>query len=159
MSGHAKFDGLLLQRAPLNQQNQRQHGVMPLKIVGYIWRVIVNLFYLAVVMYALDKLHDRTETLIISTLGLIYVTIRTIAWGQFIAMLGTNSALQIQLDTIQARLDGTFDPVMPAEEITALQKSWQVKSVINSIFLAIISLFCIVTFFLWGWAGRPKMPC
>src|ERR1700688_4015463 len=38
-----------------------------------------------------------------------YVTIRTIAWGQFIAMLGTTSALQLQLDTIQARLDGTFD--------------------------------------------------
>jgi hypothetical protein len=118
-----------------------------LKIVGYTWRVLVNLFYLAVVMYALDQLHGRTETLIISTLGLIYVTIRTIAWGQFIAMLGTNSALQIQLDTIQARLDGTFDPIMPSEEIMALQKSWQIKWVIDSIFLTIISLFCALAFF------------
>jgi hypothetical protein len=118
-----------------------------LKIVGYIWRVIVNLFYLAVVVYALDQLRGRTETLIISTLGLIYVTIRTIAWGQFIAMLGTNSALQLRLDTIQARLDGTFDPIMPAEEIAALQKTWQVKWIIDSIFLAIISLLCALTFF------------
>jgi hypothetical protein len=92
-----------------------------LKIVGYIWRVIVNLFYLAIVLYALDKLHDRTETLIISTLGLLYVTIRTIAWGQFMGVLATNSALQVQLDTIQARLDGTFDP-MPTGETTALRK-------------------------------------
>lgn len=119
-----------------------------MKIVAYIWRVLVNLFYLVVVMYALDKLHDRTETLIISTLGPIYVTIRTIAWGQFMGMLATNLALQVQLDTIQARLDGTFDPIMPAKEITALQKSWQVKWIIDSIFLAIISLFCALTFFM-----------
>jgi hypothetical protein len=118
-----------------------------LKIVGYIWRVITNLFYLALVLYALDQLRGRTETLIISTLGLIYVTIRTIAWGQFIAMLGTNSALQVQLDTIQARLDGTFDPMMLAEEITALQSTWRVKWVIDSIFLAIISLLCALSFF------------
>jgi hypothetical protein len=92
-------------------------------------------------------LQGRTETLIISTLGPIYVTIRTIAWGQFIGMLGTTSALQLQLDTIQARLDGTFDPIMPAEEITALQSAWRVRWAIDSIFLAIISLVCALSFF------------
>ena len=56
-------------------------GAITLKIVGYIWRVLTNLLYLAVVLYALDQLHGRTETLTISTLGLIYVTIRTIAWA------------------------------------------------------------------------------
>jgi hypothetical protein len=117
-----------------------------LKIIGYIWRVISNLFYLAVVMYALDQLHGRTETLIVSTLGLIYVAIRTIAWGQFIGTLGVTAGLQIQLDTIQARLDGTFDP-MPTEAIKAAQNTWHVKWIIDSIFLAIISLLCIFTFF------------
>jgi hypothetical protein len=117
-----------------------------LKIVGYVWRVITNLFYLAVVVYALDSLRGRTETLIISTLGMVYVTIRSIAWGQFIAMLGTNTALQIQLDAIQARLDGAFDPV-PAEDLEQAKKVWTVKWIIDTIFLALISLLCIVTFF------------
>jgi hypothetical protein len=117
-----------------------------LKIVGYVWRIITNLFYLAVVVYALDSLRGRTETLIISTLGMIYVTIRSIAWGQFIAMLGTNTALQVQLDAIQARLDGTFDPV-PAEDMEQAKKVWTVKWIIDTIFLALISLLCIVTFF------------
>jgi hypothetical protein len=117
-----------------------------LKIIGYIWRVITNLFYLAVVMYALGELHGRKETLIVSTLGLIYVTIRTIAWGQFIATLGVTAGLQMQLDTIQARLDGTFDP-MPTEDIKNAQNTWHVKWIIDSIFLAIISLLCIFTFF------------
>ena len=118
-----------------------------MKIVGYSWRVITNLFYLVVVMYALNELHGRTEILIISTLGLIYVTIRSIAWGQFLAMLGTNSALQVQLDAIQGRVDGNFVPTMPADEIEALQSTWRVKWIIDSIFLAIISLVCILTFF------------
>jgi hypothetical protein len=118
-----------------------------LKIVGYIWRVITNLFYLAVVLYALDRLHGRTETLIISTLGLIYVTIRTMAWGQFLATLGVTAGLQMQLDTIQARLDGTFDP-MSADEIEASRNTWHVKWIIDMIFLAIISLFCLLTFFM-----------
>ena len=117
-----------------------------MKIVGYVWRVITNLFYLAVVVYALDSLRGRTETLIISTLGMVYVTIRSIAWGQFIAMLGTNTALQIQLDAIQARLDGAFDPV-PAEDLEQAKKVWTVKWIIDTIFLALISLLCIVTFF------------
>jgi hypothetical protein len=118
-----------------------------LKIVGYIWRVITNLFYLAAVIYALGELHGRMETLIISTLGLIYVTIRTIAWGQFMGTLGMTAGLQIQLDAIQARLDGTFDPT-PAYEIKALHNTWQVKWIIDGIFLAIISLLCILTFFM-----------
>ena len=117
-----------------------------MKIVGYIWRVLINMFYLAVVVYALDSLHGRAETLIISTLGMIYVTIRSIAWGQFIAMLGTNTALQLQLDAIQARLDGTFDPV-PSADLEAAKKVWTVKWIIDTIFLALISLLCIITFF------------
>jgi len=67
-------------------------------------------------------------------------------------MIGTNSALQLQLDTIQARLDGTFDPIRPAEEITALQSTWRVRWYIDSIFLAIISLLCALSFF----AGLAK---
>ena len=62
------------------------------------------------------------------------------------AMLGTNSALQVQLDAIQTRLDGTFGPT-PTEEINALQTKWRVKWIIHAIFLAFISLLCILTFF------------
>lgn len=118
-----------------------------MKIVGYIWRVLTKLFYLAVANYALNSLQGRTETLVISALGMIYVTIRTIAWGQFITLLRTNSALQVQLDTIPARLDGTFDS-MPAGEIKVLLNTWNVKWIIDLIFLSLISLLCIATFLL-----------
>lgn len=117
-----------------------------MRIVGYIWRVVINLFYLAIVLFTLNELRGRTETLVISTLGIIYVTIRTIAWGQFIATLSVTAALQSQLNTIQARLDGTFDPI-PADEIEAIQKAWHIKWIIDVIFLGIISLLCMLTFF------------
>ena len=62
------------------------------------------------------------------------------------------AGLQTQLDTIQARLDGTFDPT-PADEMEAARNTWHVKWIIDSIFLTIISLLCIVTFFTG--LGRP----
>ena len=46
-------------------------------VVGYIWKVAVNIVILCIVAWALDKLHDRNDALIISVLGMIYVTIRT----------------------------------------------------------------------------------
>lgn len=117
-----------------------------MKILGYIWRVLTNLFYLAVVMYALASLKGRLEMLVISTLGMIYVTIRSIAGGQFIAMLGTAAATQVQLEAIRARLDGTFDPA-PTQDFEDAQRTWTVKWMIDVAFLAIISLLCIFTFF------------
>lgn len=117
-----------------------------MKILGYIWRVLTNLFYLAIVGYALASLNGRLETLVISTLGMIYVTIRTIAAGQMMFHLATTSAMQVQLEAIRARLDGLFDPT-PTDDIEDLKKTMSVKWAIDMVFLAIISLLCILTFF------------
>jgi hypothetical protein len=117
-----------------------------LKFLGYVWRVLTNLFYLAMVIYALSSLNGRLETLIISTLGMIYVTIRTIAAGQMMFNLATTTAMQAQLETIRARLDGLFDPT-PADEVEDLKKAMSVKWGIDMVFLAIISLLCVLTFF------------
>lgn len=107
---------------------------------------MTNFFYLAIVVYALSSLNGRLETLVISTLGMIYVTIRTIASGQMMFHLATISAMHVQLEAIRARLDGLFDPT-PTDEVEDLKKTVYVKWVIDMVFLAIISLLCILTFF------------
>jgi hypothetical protein len=62
-------------------------GQSMMKALGYTWRVLVNLFYVAIVLYVFDKLHGRHETtILVAVLGLIYVAIRTIATGQFHAL-------------------------------------------------------------------------
>jgi len=36
------------------------------------WRVLVNLFYVAIILYVLDKLHGRHDTtIVVAVLGLI----------------------------------------------------------------------------------------
>ena len=47
----------------------------------WIWRIATNAFYLLVVWYVLSRLRGRTENIIVPVLGLVYVTIRTMAYG------------------------------------------------------------------------------
>jgi hypothetical protein len=39
--------------------------------LGYAWRVVVNCFYLFIVLYVFDKLHERFEIIVAAILGLI----------------------------------------------------------------------------------------
>ena len=54
-------------------------------IVGYAWLVITNLLYLAIIAYVLDRTNqlDPKLTIVIATLGLVYVTIRGLAMSEF----------------------------------------------------------------------------
>jgi hypothetical protein len=54
----------------------------------------------------LSGIRDPSEKSIISVLGLLYVTIRSIAISQGLASMGVISAFQRQIDQIQFRVDG-----------------------------------------------------
>ena len=69
--------------------------------LGYVWRVLTNVFYVAVVLYVFSALHGRSEAITVAVLGLVYVTIRTIAIGQ---ASGLADALKvIEADVIRIR--------------------------------------------------------
>jgi hypothetical protein len=113
--------------------------------IGYIWKVAVNLVILCIVAWALDKLHDRTETLIVAVLGMIYVTIRTTQGFQGLAMMDIALHHQGQMDAIRTWIDGTYQP--DRSEEFALFKRVRAKFYIDGCFLALISLLCILVFF------------
>jgi hypothetical protein len=113
--------------------------------IGYIWRVAVNIAILCIAAWALDKLHDRTETLIVAVLGMIYVTIRTTQGFQSLAMMEIAIHHQGQIDAIRTWIDGTYQP--DRSEEMALFKRVRAKFYIDCCFLALISLFCILVFF------------
>jgi hypothetical protein len=52
-------------------------------VLGYVWRVAVNVVELFVVLYIFYHLNARFEIIVIAVLGLIYTTIRTVAWALF----------------------------------------------------------------------------
>jgi hypothetical protein len=116
------------------------------KALGYIWRVAVNLFYLLVVGIVLAGIRDPSEKAIVSVLGLLYVTIRSLAIGQGLAAMLLTTSFQNQIDQIRHRVDGTFEIPNRSEEEAATGRM-QTKFYIDGFFLAIISLVCLYAFF------------
>jgi hypothetical protein len=115
-------------------------------ILGYIWRVAVNVVVLLIVAWTLENLQGRTETLIIPVLGLIYVTIRTSFGYTGIAMADLAISHQEQLVAIRSWIDGTFSPVDHTPD-RLLLKRVRNKFYIDGSFLFLISLLCMATFF------------
>src|SRR5262249_19218090 len=76
-----------------------------MKALGYVWRVLVNLFYVAIVLYVFDRLQGRHDTsIVVAILGLIYVTIRSIAIGQALGLIGVAKGLHVHLMRIRELL-------------------------------------------------------
>jgi hypothetical protein len=113
--------------------------------LGYIWKVVVNIVILFIVAWALDKLNGRTETLIVAVLGMIYVAIRTTQGSQAIAMVEIALLHQEQIDAIRTWIDGTYEPDR-ADELKLFNRV-RAKFYIDCIFLALISLLCMLAFF------------
>jgi hypothetical protein len=85
-------------------RNGREHLTTSTKsavALGYVWRVLINVFYVAVVLYVFDKLQGRSEAIIMAVLGLIYVTIRSIAISQGMGL--ANALKVIEADIIRLR--------------------------------------------------------
>lgn len=114
--------------------------------LGYLWKVAVNLLILFIVAWALEKLHGRTESLIISVLGMIYVTIRTTLGYLGLGMMEVAISQQEQLVAIRSWIDGTYIAGDFTADI-ALIKRTRTKFYIDGLFLFIISLLCMATFF------------
>jgi hypothetical protein len=116
--------------------------------IAYAWRVVSNVIQVIVVFYVFAHLNDRLETIVVSILGLIYVTIRSIAFGQWYVL--ANFGIGMERDFVFIRkLVG--DDVAAREELLAdAQKGFErlyLKFAIDGVALAIISLTCLIQLF------------
>ena len=116
-----------------------------MKLWGYGWSVWVNLFYVSIILWVFSKLSNKTDEITIAVLGLIYVTIRTIAIGQHILSMDFASALDGQLLIIRKLLRdpkaSEFEATLPvAQEIMERRR---VKLYIHAFFLFVVSILCL----------------
>jgi hypothetical protein len=65
--------------------------------LGYLWNVLVNCFYLAIVLWVFDKLGNRPEAIVVAVIGMTYVAIRTIAIGQYAITVGSLFVLKKEI--------------------------------------------------------------
>ncbi len=114
--------------------------------LGYLWRVAVNLFYLLVVFGVLIGIRDPMEKSIISVLGIIYVAVRGAGIGNGLALIGTATQLQEQIDGIRYAIDSSFEMPDRREELSAIEFARN-KLYIDMFFLSLTSLLCLWQFF------------
>jgi hypothetical protein len=120
-----------------------------MKALAYTWRVLVNVFYLAVVFFvfeALSQRGDRTALIVVAVLGVIYVAVRGSTTYQ--ALLLWQVAKQGEEHSIQIR-----PPVGDKGDANLLENrlktdkqtvaTARTKAYIDFAFLSIISLFCL----------------
>ena len=71
--------------------------------VAYIWRGLINCFYLFVILYVFDNIQDKNTSIIIAVLALLYTTMRTIAGGQALTVLAMGKALHSEFADLKVK--------------------------------------------------------
>src|SRR5262249_20357504 len=116
--------------------------------LAFSWKVLFNLVQFLIILYVFSRLHDRFEVIAMSTLGLIYVTIRSIGFGTWAAL--ANIALAIDKEFAYLHHKAGEDVSFRAEGFGNSQRMMQeatYKGYIDQLFLSLISLVCLYQLF------------
>jgi hypothetical protein len=118
--------------------------------LSYAWSVIVNCFYIFIVLFVFDRLgRDRNLIIIVSILGVIYVTVRSIGIGLASLSEETTTVVLKKMNRILTNqgdeaIHGDVEQLLDDEK----RKTHRlVKSCIDGFFLFLISLLCLVMLF------------
>lgn len=117
--------------------------------LSYTWRVLVNLFYIAVVIAVLGSIRDSSHRQIIAVLGLVYTTVRSIAIGQAIGISSALNHLDKKIDHIQYQVDSTFEKPDYDDTNYFMNLTFS-KLYIDAAGLSIVSLICLFVIFTTG---------
>jgi hypothetical protein len=112
---------------------------------AYIWRGLVNCFYLGVIVYVFDNIKDKDTSIIIAVLALLYTTMRTIAGGQALTFLAMGKALHEEFADLKVKMG--YEPVPISDDDAAVVRKAQVKIWIDLVALSITSLVALVVLF------------
>ena len=116
----------------------------------YLWIVLVNCFYLFIVLVVFDRLGHRPETIVVAVLGLIYVGIRTLMIGQIVFEANAFVQLHEQLFYIRKLLkdpnaDAVYADFKKGGEVDG-SKAYRIIY-LESFFLFVIFLVCLLVLF------------
>ncbi len=125
------------------------------KALGYLWLIASNIFSIFVTIYVLDRLHDRSLTIIVSVLGLIYVAIRShsivsgmISANVFLGLVKGFVAVEAQLKGEQPDLiEETIRTDPKIIQMDAQMQNVHIRAAIGGASLSIISLICLYYLF------------
>jgi hypothetical protein len=114
-------------------------------ILGWIWRLAVNVIQLILVVVVFSTLRGRFEVTVVSIPGFIYVTIRTVGFGIWMAFVGLANGIEREVVRLRDLLN---DPLAEWEvegKAAALKiaKRTESKLYVDMAFLGIVWLVCL----------------
>ena len=115
----------------------------------WVWRIFVWLLHVAVILYVFEHLVGRTEHIIVSILGLIYVSARFGSIVTALAVLSAELDDQKQFNRIRELLGEDVDRLRAHRDgLDKLEGSiFKAETIVNYIFLGLISLICLLDLF------------
>src|SRR5262249_53138117 len=119
-------------------------------MLRYLWTVLINCFYLFIVLFVLNKLNQRPEAIVVAVLGLSYVAMRSHAIGQMVSNVTAFVQLHEQFFYIRKLLDDTHLDAVYADfkkQCEAAEPAAYGRIYIECFFLFLISLSCLLVLF------------
>ena len=114
----------------------------------YVWRVLVNLIALVAVIWVLGMVHERSEVMLVTLSGILYVSIRA-TWMAQTFWTGRMLLPVIRDVSVLRAMREKADLQILADQFDLENRQLvhiYVKLFINSLFLGLISLLCLYRF-------------
>jgi len=110
----------------------------------WAWRIATNVFYLLVAWYVLDRLRGHTEDVIVPILGLIYVTMRTMGYGNVFLAIRFGVIIDDMNAKLNRLLDATYERDMESfREVRQTMRTNEAVSYVDLSGFGLIGLLCL----------------
>jgi hypothetical protein len=119
-------------------------------VVGYAWQIGVNLLYLAIIVFVLDRTRqlDPKLTIVVAILGLIYVAIQWQGMSQAMSFAPAILGISKSLDELKGPGGKRIDTPEGYANAEKQLKRYRVKYYIQSLFISLTSLICLYAIYM-----------
>ena len=118
-----------------------------MKVLGYVYRVVSNFAFLALVYYSLNFMEKYNQRAVVAILVLVYATMRAVAALRSFYFFQKIERLELEarrLTSLTGEGPGTVaSRKHVVSEVAVLRRDGEMKSYIDLFFLAMVVLLCI----------------
>jgi hypothetical protein len=119
---------------------------MRMKILGYVYRVVSNFAFLAVVYYSLNFMEKYNQRAVVAILVLVYASMRAVTALRSFYFFQKIERLELEarrLAAVAGEAGAAAQRRQVVGDVAILRRDGEMKSYIDLFFLAVVVLLCI----------------
>jgi len=117
-----------------------------MKILGYVYRVVSNFAFLALVYYSLNFMEKYNQRAIVAILVLVYASMRAVSALRSFYFFQKIERLELdarRLAAVAGEVGAAAQRRQIVSDVSLLRRDGEMKSYIDLFFLAMVVLLCI----------------